>query len=175
MSLLRHPQDIEPLDAAECKERLHKIAFVGRVFRTPRLNMDRYLHFRRSLGGPQRTHELREMDRGHHQGVALVPVLQAWEHDCHFHDGKSDVVPEIISTGNRELMVLHLLCNSRFVEPHDGPNILELEDTPGLVINLSVSQKNSDLICHCVCPPGIASNGSDGYFTWLDRAITVSS
>ena len=175
LSLLRYPQDDERLDTAECEKRPEKAVLAAWVFGTRWLNIDHDLHFRRSLGGPQCAHYLLEMDRGNNQSITLFLVLQGWEHDRHFQDGKFEVAPEIRSTEDWETMILHFLSNPCLIEPDDGPHVLELEDTAGLPIDFLISQKNSDWISHRVCPPGVTPNGPDGYFTWLDRAITASS
>ena len=111
------------------------------------------------------------MDRGHNEGVALFLIHQAWEHDRHRHDRKFDVTPWTIirNSCDREVTILHLLCKPCLVDLNEGPEILELEDTPGLAIDLFVGENDGDLISHRVRLPAFASNGSDGYFAWLNR------
>ena len=84
------------------------------------------------------------------------------------------MTPEISSRCDGEAMIYHIFPNPCLVDPNDCPVILDVEDTPGLAIYLPVGQKNGDLITHRVCPRGFASNGSNGYFIWLDRANTVT-
>ena len=175
VSLLRRPIDFEPLYAAEFEERPQKVAFTGRVVCRRRLHVDRYLHCRPPLGRPQCAHQALEVDGGHSHGVPLIPAFLAGKLDRHFQDGRFHFAPEIVTSGNRKPMIPQVPSNPCLIEADEGPKVLELEERLGLVMDLTVGEKDGCLIANRIRATRYTSNGSERYLTWLDGANTVCS
>ena len=83
------------------------------------------------------------------------------------------MAPWTISSNShdREVTIFHLIAKSCLVNPNESPEVFELEDAPGLAIDVSVGKKDGDLIFHRVRPPAFASNGSNGCFALRNTDI----